>query len=1077
MAEKVTKIPNQNNINSVITAQIENMADIVKVVVKAATEGAIKYSSDTVDKLKTYSDVVETLFSNKGAVIVLTKAADTFQKLNGKDIKEENIKKGFKAVKMMQSYIKDLVENLSELKSLPEINLTGITTIFENINSLRAALEKDDKNNKPMWFKFFLLKLEINRAVELIKEISNTKIDNDNISAAQTLTANIKNVYKEFTSVLESFNEVNLKDGNLYFAKLRLIKRIIGRTIKSLNNIDAEALKTLNKNFGKKNNDLTGTFDIIVNITESISKSTKSFITLWLFKKIVIRGINAFGEILDAITINLSERKILGKKAIENIKNILEIVDTLVNISKKIIVLGLLAAPVLLAVTLITFVFLPSISLFIGTLWLLSKTIRFVKKGINKGFKALSTIILSMLIIGASLVGLALLAPIFVASITLAIIPLILAIGLFSLIIWGAFKIIGKLSIGTVPNILAFGLMIGILCGTLLLSGLAILVAAKIAEEVQVGFWKLTGMILGMVALTGILVLLGMGVAALTPFITTSMVGLGQMLGLIGLILGIGLTINILANVEVKSEDAKEKTNEIVSAVNLIRDELKSLEGTKKEWKQDKKVLKQVNRTVKTIAKIAENLNSLQNITLDQSTIISNVTSIMLFTQKLQDLMNKLLFGGTIDETDNTETSGNFITRNLGSIFHKGAADRMRKEMKSNKKVLNKVDKVINKLVGVGQSLVSIGELKLTDEFKTTIETNIGEIFGFIDYLEKKIYSFMSSKTIKSDQIITAEDVIGSSRKSKRQWKKSGKALSKVEATIATIYGITDTLNILKDFKFVEGNGDIKGTKDIIIGNVGIMFGAVEEIATIVNGKSDNIKVKKNDIAKMMPLVDFVKSINDGIKDLAASNETVVKNNIDNYIRLIDRLSIVDIEAFSPISKHINDINASIDSVGKINSKQFESNIDNYVRFVDKVNAVDVNKLETSAKMFEQMASFSNSIKGDFEKLAESLGEKLLPVLEELKEVMSEIPDKLDDGFQNTSASIAATAAPVTRENVTAQVNRENKNLTTDEVDKIVTSRMNEKAKADANSVASKIDELISLFKGYGGEHAVVQTI
>lgn len=207
MAEKVTKIPNQNNINSVITAQIENMTDIIKVVVKAATDGTIKYSSDTIDKLKTYSDVVETLFSGKGAVIVLTKAADIFQKLDGKNIKEENIKKGFRAVKLMQSYIKDLVENLSELKSLPEINLNGITSIFENINSLRAALEKDDKSNKPMWFKFFLLKLEIKRAVKLIKEISKIQIDNDNISAAQALTTNIKNIYKEFTSVLESFNE------------------------------------------------------------------------------------------------------------------------------------------------------------------------------------------------------------------------------------------------------------------------------------------------------------------------------------------------------------------------------------------------------------------------------------------------------------------------------------------------------------------------------------------------------------------------------------------------------------------------------------------------------------------------------------------------------------------------------------------------------------------------------------------------------------------------------------------------------------------------------------------------------
>ena len=1070
MAEKVTKIPNQNNINSVITAQIENMTDIIKVVVKGATDGTIKYSDDTIDKLKSYSDVVETLFSGKGAVIVLTKAADIFQKLDGKNIQEENIKKGFKAVKMMQSYIKDLVENLSELKSLPEINLAGITTIFENINSLRAALEKDDKSNKPMWFKFFLLKLEINRAVELIKEISKIQIDNDNISAAQALTTNIKSIYKEFTSVLESFNELQLKDSAIYFVKLFVIKNIIISTIDFLNKINKDDLSKIDKNFIKKINNLTEIFDAISNITETISKSIKNLVTLWLFKKIVIKGINAFADIIDSINTNLSDKKI-SKTLVNNLNNITECVEQLVNISKNIILLGLLAIPAFISAIFITLSLLPAIAIFVGSVWLLSKLIVKIEPGVDEGVNMLKSIIVSMLIIGAALVGLALLAPIFVASITLAIIPLILAIGLFSLIIWGAFKIIGKLSIGTVPNILAFGLMIGILCGTLLLSGLAILVAAKIAEEVQVGFWKLTGMILGMVALTGILVLLGMGVAALTPFITTSMVGLGQMLGLIGLILGIGLTINILANVEVKSEDAKEKTNEIVSAVNLIRDELKSLEGTKKEWKQDKKVLKQVNRTVKTIAKIAENLNSLQNITLDQSTIISNVTSIMLFTQKLQDLMNNFLFGNDVENSENTNSDSNWLTRNLGSIFHKGAADRMRKEMKSNKKVLNKVDKVINKLVVIGQSLVSIGELKLTDEFKTTIETNIGEIFGFINTLDIKIKEFMHTEAVDPEEVIDA------AKMSKRQWKKSGKALSKVEATIATIYGITDTLNILKDFKFVEGNGDIKGTKDIIIGNVGIVMDTVKEIAGVVNGKNEDIKVNADDITKMMPLVDFINSLNNGFKDLASSNETAVKNNVDNYIRLIDRLSIVDIETFSPISKYINDINTSIDSVGKINSKQFESNIDNYVKFVDKVNTVEVSKLEKSAQMFKQMANFSNSIKGNFEKLAESISEDLMPVLEELKEIMEKVPTAIETNGANVSAAVASTTVAPTTTNVTKQVERENPGMDKKQVEQLVQARLREHANSAANSTASKIDELISLLKGYSGEHVIVQTV
>ena len=160
---------------------------------------------------------------------------------------------------------------------------------------------------------------------------------------------------------------------------------------------------------------------------------------------------------------------------------------------------------------------------------------------------------------------------------------------------------------------------------------------------------------------------------------------------------------------------------------------------------------------------------------------------------------------------------------------------------------------------------------------------------------------------------------------------------------------------------------------------------------------------------------------------------------------------------------------ADVDNAGKM--------LDNYVNFVDKVNSVEVNKLENATNMFKQMSRFSTSIKGDFDKLAESLSEKLLPVLEELKEVMNVIPEKIDVGFQSTSASIAATTAAPTKENVTAQVNRENPNLTADEVDKIVTTRMNEKATTDANGVAAKLDEMITLLKGFGSGYVTVKTI
>ena len=113
----------------------------------------------------------------------------------------------------------------------------------------------------------------------------------------------------------------------------------------------------------------------------------------------------------------------------------------------------------------------------------------------------------------------------------------------------------------------------------------------------------------------------------------------------------------------------------------------------------------------------------------------------------------------------------------------------------------------------------------------------------------------------------------------------------------------------------------------------------------------------------------------------------------------------------------------------------------------------------------------------DFDKLAESLSDKLLPVLTEIKNVMSTVPEKLDIGFQSTAASIGATNAAPTKENYEAQIKRENPNLSKEDVDLIVRSRLNERAKADANGVAAKIDELMSLLKGFSGSNVVVKTI
>ena len=70
---------------------------------------------------------------------------------------------------------------------------------------------------------------------------------------------------------------------------------------------------------------------------------------------------------------------------------------------------------------------------------------------------------------------------------------------------------------------------------------------------------------------------------------------------------------------------------------------------------------------------------------------------------------------------------------------------------------------------------------------------------------------------------------------------------------------------------------------------------------------------------------------------------------------------------------------------------------DQYMKFMDKVNSMDLQKLQSAERLFEHMADFSQSINGNFQDLAEALNERIAPLLEELKNLMSKIPQKMED--------------------------------------------------------------------------------
>ena len=621
-----------------------------------------------------------------------------------------------------------------------------------------------------------------------------------------------------------------------------------------------------------------------------------------------------------------------------------------------------------------------------------------------------------------------------IAAIVVGFLPMMLSLWMLSGVLNITFKLIGKLTLQTIPNVLSFGLSIGIILGTLTISALMIFIVAKIQQDLQdFGAWgKVALMILGMIALTTLTVLLGLGVASLSPIIVPAMLGFGQILAIFGMLVGIGVAINSLAktNLEIGEigkvnngtitggSGAKLKVQQIFEFVKFLRRQLRSEEndrllGSNSSWRRDKRMFTHIDKIVKEIVDIADRLKYLQTIKIDKELLIGgkdkngNPT-----TGAVGKIFNTV---SLIEEslTNFNKDSGNGLTYRRSQI-------KSRKRMRRNKRVLNKVDRVINKIVDIAEDLISIKNFNITDKEYEKIILGITNIFNCIENVDNEIKLKNGAATVvKNNGIETIKDITTLreerklARKNKRIIRQNNKSMTKIGSIMETLVGVINAVESIKTFEW-------NITEEELTKKVNTIFKSITAVNDAITTKN-NENIKQSDIEKLQPLIDYITIFGDSTKTLA-----------------------------------------------EVDSSKLNKNINSYVNFVDKVNTIDVTKLETTADMFKQMSRFSTSIKGDFDKLAESLAEKLLPVLEELKEVMGVLPEKIDVGFQNTSASIAATNAPATKENITAQVNREKPNASVEDVAIEVASRMNENAKSEANGIVAKLNELISLFKGYG---------
>ena len=431
--------------------------------------------------------------------------------------------------------------------------------------------------------------------------------------------------------------------------------------------------------------------------------------------------------------------------------------------------------------------------------------------------------------------------------------------------------------------------------------------------------------------------------------------------------------------------------------------------------------LNKVDKVVSGIKNIAETLKLLQQITINKSKIEENVNYIFDFIDELAKILETRLASVTAFDDDVK------LVWVKGGWFKKGYWKEERTENQAAKK-LNKVQEVMSSIGSIMDTLKGLGEFTIDDKFKATVKNNIDNLFSFIDELALKIDSVINPKT----------------------------ELSWWEAYQDEEY-----------MRRVQINNVISGDS---FAKLGENFGNVGKVVQTLADMSDSIKK----LTKFKITPKDKQKIEDAINTLFNASTFIIQRTQENLDKM-GNASIYD--SLNPFIDGLTKLNEGFDALSQVDAKTFKKNTQSFGDFITKVNSVNVEKVEKTANLFQKLSELTKEMKGDFGLLAEALTDKLLPVLEDLKAVMTEVPEKMEQGFSNTSASIAAANAPYTTSNVSAQVKRENPNMTKEEVEKVVESRMSEKARSDANGIVAKLDELISMFKGSGGKLATVKAI
>ena len=528
----------------------------------------------------------------------------------------------------------------------------------------------------------------------------------------------------------------------------------------------------------------------------------------------------------------------------------------------------------------------------------------------------------------------------------------LVALILFLLLVKFVFWIVSLIMKGGMSGILQILELIGLLtliAVALLVIGLISLMVVPLIGSIGLFMVVVIGVVLA-------LVLIGYLAAMAAPFILPAIAGLTVMLVLVGILLLIGLALWLIGNIKLDTEQILENVKTIFKTIDQIvyeiffgsedEDDPTKAEGGDKGFGDF--IVDMLGGAVRSILRIVGLIIAVPTLLLAFIcvAIILAIAGVLRLLQELDLKPDKI--------SANVGTVIDTATAVSNTIFNNGKEQPKQEDKPWYEKLWDFAKDGISSVISAGKNIA--GAI-MAIPYLMLILTSTGLVLAIVNVLNG-----IAKFDLKKESITTTVDEVVKCANAVIDKVFSKNALSNVDGS--------------SHFKMIRVLSSITKFKNLVE-----LMGSINN-STVTNAIK-NLKLMQSVNHNALYLLGYIQ-----------------KQEFD-HSKISKRLDLL--ERFNEVSKDFVDISDS-------DVKKSKELTDNYIKFIDKVNGSNLENLKTTETLFKNMAEFSESINGNFDKLAEALNEKIAPLLEELKSLIEKVPQHIDKSAADQQRTLVETA-------------------------------------------------------------------